>query len=273
MTTWRTLGVGLVAILTHSLALAETATAPSVNNTNIVSHHLIAEGHQLHYVVKQGTGKTPLLFIHGSPGDWQGWRFYLDSPQLTDFGDRIAADRMGFGLSEPSKIMPDLRQQAQLLANLLPKNRQSIVVGHSLGAPIAVWLALDHPELVCGVVSIAGSLSARRETARWYNTLASWRILQPFIPQDMLDSNAEMLPLSQQLTQLATTLPRLTTPIILIQGQDDALVDPETVDDMAKIIPPSLLHIIRVSGQGHFVIWKKPDVLINALRSMSCPAL
>jgi pimeloyl-ACP methyl ester carboxylesterase len=268
---------GLVYILlgnAHAVVAAPVTDTPkALHPPAITSHHATIDGHHLHFVVKQGLGKTPILFIHGSPGDWQAWRFYLDSPQLADFGDRIAVDRPGFGLSEPSHVMPELRQQAQLLAKLLPKNQQTIVVGHSLGAPIAVWLGLDHPELVCAVVSIAGSLSAERETPRWYNTLASWRVFQPFIPQDMLDSNQEMMPLSQQLQLLAAALPQLKKPIVLLQGQDDALVAPETVGDMEKLLPSALLRINRIANQGHFVIWKKPDVLINALRTMSCPSL
>lgn len=236
----------------------------------ITSHYATVEGHRLHFVLKEGQGKTPILFIHGSPGDWHGWQWYLDSPQLADMGNRIAVDRLGFGLSEPTHVMPELRKQAALLAKLLPPHQQTLIVGHSLGSPIAVWLAIDHPELVCGVVSIAGSLSAQREDARWYNTLASLSILSVLIPQDMLDSNQEMMLLRPQLQLLAGALPKLQRPITLIQGQDDALVDPETVDDVAKLMTPSLVRIVRVANQGHFVIWKKPDVVIQAIQAMNC---
>lgn len=253
-----------------AFCLSLCALWQGANASPLTAYKTIIQGHQVHFVSNKGTGKTPIFFIHGSPGDWQGWRFYLESQVLSSFGDRIAVDRLGFGQSEPNKMMLDLRQQAQVFAELLPKNQKSLIVGHSLGSPIALWLALDHPELVCGVVSIAGSLSAQRESARWYNILADWSWLQPFISQDMLNSNQEMMQLHQQLTLLNAHMPQLSRPLTLIQGLDDALVDPQTVDDITPLLPKALLTIIRVPKQGHFIIWKNPELIIRTLQQFDC---
>jgi pimeloyl-ACP methyl ester carboxylesterase len=115
------------------------------------------DGIALHWA-EIGEGTRPLLFIHGSPGDWQAWAGYLDHPALTGYGPRRAVDRPGFGAAAPVPVMTDLRAQAAHLAALLPADAPSILVGHSLGGPLVAWMALDFPERVCALVQPGGGV-------------------------------------------------------------------------------------------------------------------
>lgn len=117
--------------------------------------------------------KTILLFVHGSQGDWKAWSYYLETPALAGFSNRITIDRPSFGGSGKGAVVTDLRQQAALI----PNGQKAIVVGHSLGGPSAVWMAINSPDRVCGVISTAGSLSSRYEEPRWYNLLADSALL------------------------------------------------------------------------------------------------
>ena len=116
--------------------------------------------------------KPMLLFVHGSPGSWKAWSGFLKAPELADYKSRVSVDRPGFGASSARGVMPDLHKQAAVLTELIPPDQKAIVIGHSLGAPPAAWMAIDAPDRVCGVVSIAGSLSSLYEAPRWYNRLA-----------------------------------------------------------------------------------------------------
>lgn len=232
----------------------------------------VVQGHALRLAQMAGPGAaaTPLLFVHGSPGDWQAWARYLDAPPLTAYGPRIAVDRPGFGGSGPGAVIVDLRRQAAVLAGLLPPDRRSIVVGHSLGGALVAWLALDYPDRVCGAVSVSGSLAAAQEAPRWYNRLADTVLARALLPGFWLASNREMLGLQDQLRALERALPTLQRPLIAIQGDADALVNPATVDDLARHVPPARLEVVHVPGQGHFVVWDRMDLVIAAVQHLDC---
>lgn len=231
---------------------------PSLLNTRI-------DDYDIHYALMPGADGTPLVFIHGSPGDWQAWSHYLADPALTGFGDRLAVDRPGFGASRNAGIMTDLAQQAKLLAHLLPTDRPSILIAHSLGSPIAAWMAIQNPQLVCGVVSVAGSLAPSLEGMRWYNELATWKVLRPIIPTPLLDSNREIQALQRQLEKLDRAWPQLQRPLVVIQGLRDELVNPATAEYLEDAVEPSLLAIERIPDQGHFILWESPNYISDAI--------
>lgn len=216
---------------------------------------------------------TPLVFVHGSPGDWKAWARYLDDPALDAFGPRYAFDRPGFGGSGPGQVVTDLREQARLLSAAmreLPLRRPAVLVGHSLGGPLIAWMAIDDPEAVCAAVMIAGSVSSQREAPRWYNRIADTALVRVLLPAELQWSNQEMLPLQQQLTHLEEAWPRLTRPLLAIQGSHDELVDPRTVDDLAAQLNPPWLSTQRVPDQGHFVLWEDQATIVAAINRMRC---
>ncbi len=226
--------------------------------------------------VKGGTKNSPtpsntmLLFVHGSPGDWKAWTYYLKTPELAGFANRIAIDRPGFGDSGKGQVETDLKQQAELIAELIPGGQKAIVVGHSLGGPLAVWMAINSPDKVCGVISIAGSLSSGYEEPRWYNLLADSALLGWAVPAEMNWSNQEMMGLSTELGKLEAAVNQLRIPTTLIQGGADSLVDPKTVDEFRKHAPASWLKIKNLPNETHFVLWEKPQIIVDAIKEMQC---
>lgn len=217
-----------------------------------------------------GSSRPVLLFVHGSPGDWKAWSYYLKAPDLAGFANRIAIDRPGFGGSGRGAVVTDLRQQAGLIAKLIPEGQKAIVVGHSLGGPLAVWMAIDAPEKVCGVVSVAGSLSSLYENPRWYNLLADSAWLGWAVPAEMRASNQEMMVLSGELGKLETAANRLRVPTTLIQGGKDSLVDPTTVDEFQKHAPAVWLNVKNLPNETHFVLWEKPQIVVDAIKEIPC---
>ncbi|HEX4871273.1 MAG TPA: alpha/beta fold hydrolase [Nevskiaceae bacterium] len=242
-----------------------------------VLRQLAVDGRRLQLAEMAGrSGAAPLVFVHGSPGDWQAWSRYLSDPALATYGPRYAFDRPGFGGSEPGAVITDLRVQARLLMQALdqlggPAPRPpAVLVGHSLGGPLVAWMALDRPEAVCAAVMIAGSVSARREAPRWYNRLADTALARALLPAELVWSNREMLALQPELQRLEAALPALQRPLWALQGGRDELVDPRTVSDLAARVPASQLQVRRYPEAGHFLLWDQPAAVSAVLRELPC---
>lgn len=94
----------------------------------------------------------PILLLHGQPGNAHDWDRVKGA-----IGERarvLAIDRPGWGRgSAPADIAGNA---AAALAELGARGAQTAtVVGFSLGAAVAAWLAADHPERVTRLVLIA----------------------------------------------------------------------------------------------------------------------
>jgi len=215
-------------------------------------------------------GSRPLVFIHGSPGSWSAWARYLDAPALAAYGPRIAVDRPGFGGSAVGGVMPDLRQQAALLAATLPVGPPVILVGHSLGGPLVAWMAIDHPDKVCGAVLVAGSVAPALEAPRWYNQLADTWLASLVVPTIMMRSNQEMMPLQAELIRLDEAWSKLRRPLVAIQGGRDSLVDPASADYLEQRVPTQWMRVVRAANADHFQLWTQPETVIREILSLPC---
>lgn len=211
------------------------------------------------------TTRPLLVMIHGTPGDWSGFRWYLADNRLQYHFRVLAVDRPGFGGSGDS-VMPSLEQQAQVLLDSLPASGPVHVVGHSLGGPIALWMALLAPERVTAVTLIAGSVAPELEQPRWFNVWADTWIAHKVLPGVLLRSNAEVMALQGELTKLMPELAAMRTPILSIQGRDDELVNPHSPDALLRWLPAdATVTDLRVENEGHFILWDRPEFVRDAI--------
>ncbi|MFK7943335.1 MAG: alpha/beta fold hydrolase [Paracoccaceae bacterium] len=107
----------------------------------------------------QGRGH-PVVMIHGASGNLRDWTFDL-APEIARKHRAIAFDRPGFGYSERLDHQTgDPAAQARTLASAARKlgAQKPILVGHSLGAAVAMAWALAEPDSIAGVVSISGAV-------------------------------------------------------------------------------------------------------------------
>jgi pimeloyl-ACP methyl ester carboxylesterase len=86
-------------------------------------------------------------------------------------------------------------------------------------------------------------------------------------------SNLEMMALSGELVKLEAAVSQLRIPVTLIQGGKDSLVSPKTVDEFEKYAPDLWLKIKNLPNETHFVLWEQPQVVIDAIKEMSCASL
>lgn len=229
------------------------------------SHTVQAGGHTLRWVQAGRADATPVLFIHGTPGSWAAFSSYMTMPPLAKQFTLISVDRPGFGASTAGGLLPKLADQAEVIAQALFGREPAIVVGHSLGGPIAVQLAADYPQQVHALVLVAGSFDPALEAPRWYNMVADSWPLRYLVPGAMRSANAEVMVLADELDALRTRWADVRAPITVIQGGKDRLVYPENADFAEQMVASEQLTLQRMPEAGHFVLWEQPDVIAGAI--------
>ncbi|WP_439388271.1 alpha/beta fold hydrolase [Ideonella sp. YS5] len=150
-------GLALASTVAAFSAWVEHRSRRAVRDNAPEGHFIEVDGVRLH-CVERGEGPAVVL-IHGN-NVW--WRDFLASG-LIDLLSRkhrvIAFDRPGFGHSQrPRDRLWTPSAQASLIAAALGKIgvTDAAVVGHSMGAMVALALALDHPEMVRSLVLLGG---------------------------------------------------------------------------------------------------------------------
>ncbi|MDH3263338.1 MAG: alpha/beta fold hydrolase [Paracoccaceae bacterium] len=124
----------------------------------------------------EGRGPAVIL-IHGASGNLRDFTFDL-APHLAGRYRVIAFDRPGLGHSERLHARGENPfEQAALLDAAAARLgvRRAILVGHSFGAAVALAWAIEHPERVAGVVSLAGVANVwKGGLGPWYAISSSW---------------------------------------------------------------------------------------------------
>ena len=81
-----------------------------------------------------------------------------------------------------------------------------------------------------------------------------------------MHSNEEIYPLENELKWLAETLPCIKTPTIVIQGMEEELVSPGNADYVEEALKSAeRLDIRRIDGLNHFVPWRRPGLIKDAI--------
>lgn len=233
----------------------------------------------VHYLEVAGAAAARVVFIHGSPGDADNWAPYLSNLALRQRATLLAVDRPGWSAEDRGQVVPDLREQARLLQPLLHlplgaagteaattdaatvpavPTVPTVLVGWSLGGPIAAELAMDDPDAVQAAVMIAPAIDPQRDGARWYNhALTYWpakALISSLLGDGMLWSNREILPLGPQLQTMAPRWSAVRAQLVVVQGEADGLVDPHTADFAQQSLPAGT-QVVRVPGAGHGVVF------------------
>jgi|GEM_PF-251523 len=263
--------VGLCALLMGCAPPYETDPAKLFEGRSAPTFHEYSiEDRNIHYAAAGETHRPLIIFLHGTPGTWKAFATFLGQSDLVERARLIAVDRPGFGKSDYKVLLPSLARQAHLLQPLLNQDATgcgAILVGHSLGAPLAVRMAVEFPEQIGGLVLIAPSIDPDLEDPRWYNHLATYRIVNWAVPTPLILANKEVMALQGELREMMPLWEQLSSPMTLIQGGKDKLVLPANAD-FAERMAKSPLKMVRVPDAGHFILWEQPDLIVQEILEM-----
>ncbi|HSJ57573.1 MAG TPA: alpha/beta fold hydrolase [Anaerolineae bacterium] len=201
---------------------------------------VLVSGSLIHYETF-GRG-SPVVFVHGWLGSWRYWVPVMED--LATDHRTYALDLWGFGDSDKGRETYDVDGYVQLLLTFMDELgvMRAPIVGHTLGAAIAVRMAARHPDRVSKVLAVGLPLAEnwinrKLLTAGPNDTLARlfWHKQRPYGEVEMavpkMAKNAIALTIqSVARVDLHDTLDDIEVPLLTVYGDRDVVVDPSQVD-------------------------------------------
>ncbi len=231
-------------------------------------------GISVHYV-KTGNDSLPtLFFVHGSPGSWDAFKIYMMDSLLLQHFRLISVDRPGFGYSNFGSAYR-LAGQADMINSVVEKedNHKPVhLIGHSIGAPVIVQMAQNHPDKFASLVLLAGSISPDHEPREYWRYLFMYTPLRLLMPGAFKPSNNEILYFKKDLFSIDTGYAALKMPVTFIHGDADKFVTVKNVDyGRLKLAGNAQVKVIIIKGAGHFIPWEYFDTIKGHLLSLALP--
>ncbi len=253
-------------------------------------------------LVESGAGR-PVVLLHGLGGTFRYWIGTVE--RLSRTHRAIAADVPGFGGSDVATRPFELLAAGErvLAACEAVGAERPVLVGHSLGGPLAALVADRFPDRVGGVVLVgSASLSPQRAWRRhvlvpamgaalrhprtWENLLAAHASARRAVFREMFADPAAMPALETRMLvggaalarqirdslettlafDLAALLPSLRAPLGLVWGELDRTAPLADAELAARLRPDAPLCIVR--GAGHMPMLERPAEFADALRSV-----
>ncbi len=222
-------------------------------------------------------GPTPLIAIHGSPGSQAD--FATLSPELCDEFTVYEVEMPGFGESPPVPGHWGYAASADALAEAIfamgLADPKPVVLGFSWGGGVAIALGAEYPELVSGLVLLAGvGVPDGLHTGSWYTetlrTLAAGPLVLGY-PGALVGS---WFPFGQRQAfwahflggdtrQAERRLRATPVPVVALHDPEDTVVGISGAALHAATAPQGTLHFY--SG-GHGLIYQGGATLAPLLR-------
>jgi pimeloyl-ACP methyl ester carboxylesterase len=242
-----------------------------VHNVDPRFVYTYVNGVRLHYVIA-GNDTLPTIFIiHGSPGSWKRYREYLMDADLLQHFRMIAIDRPGFGYSNAGHAY-HLEEQSKLIYGIVKQERNGKpfhLVGHSLGGPIVVKLAQDHPEAYTSLTILAGSISPYDEPKEHWRKIFFHNPLQYLFPRPFRVCNTEIWYFKKDLFEMDDHYDKLTMPVTFIHGDKDPLVTVKNVDyGTKKLAFNHQVKVVIIPGANHYIPYEHFDIIKSHLLTL-----
>ena len=224
-------------------------------------------GVDLHYVV-YGEG-DPVILLHGGLANGEYWANQV--PALSETHQVIVVDSRGHGRStfDETPISYDLMASDVLgLMDHLGLDTASIV-GWSDGGIIGLALAIAHPERLDRVVAYGANFDPSglrpeaaedpvfgayiERAAEDYQRLSP----DPSRWEEFLGNIGRMWATEPTFTE--DQLGSITTPVLILDGEQEEAIDPDHTRLLASLIPGAELELIP--DTGHFAMFEKPEEL------------
>jgi non-heme chloroperoxidase len=269
-----------------------------------MKHHRITGGGgtQLHVVETGNAQGRPILFIHGLSQCWLAWSRQMNSDLAGDFR-LIAMDIRGHGLSDkPREGYTDSKSWADDVHAVIESLRldRPILCGWSYGPLIILDYIRHYGEDSIGGISFVGGVTKLgsqeavsvlapeflslvpgffstdiEESVRSLRSLLRLCLLQEPSPEDlylMLGYNLSVPPhvrealLSRPIDN-DDLLPRIQTPVLIIQGALDAVVKSSAVDQHKSRLPRAQIEMIP--NASHAAFWDNAPAFNQSLRNFA----
>ncbi|MGD0079038.1 MAG: alpha/beta hydrolase [Methanoregula sp.] len=242
-----------------------------------------------------GTG-FPLILLNGFASTMDMWNPPLLSA-LSDLFRVIIFDHRGTGYSSSSDMpfsLPLFAEDAAALLGSLGISRAH-VLGHSMGACMALELALARPELVEKLVLVSGNCGGKEAipmqpgvwatlsdksgsatdvadrmfsvlfTPEWLATHDPWQYCPEVYETTGEDVAARQAAAFSSWAGCYDRLPVIHAPTLLLTGTDDVIIPAENSFTLGRRIPGA--KVVPVCGAGHGLMYQHPEEVAGTVIS------
>ena len=236
-------------------------------------------------VAEQGPANGPaFLLLHGITDTWRSFERVM--PLLPAHWRVVALSQRGHGGSSKDADRHDTRAFAQDAAEVLSSLglAPAVVVGHSMGTSVALRLAIDHPDLVRGLV-LGGAFARYSDKAELVEYIAS--AIEPLgdpIPRAFAEEfqrSTLVQPVDEAFVQamieqclrapaavwrsafkglladdFSAELARVAAPVLLVHATQDAYVPLADLKALLAALPQATHELW--ADAGHAMHWEEP---------------
>lgn len=223
-----------------------------------------------------------LIFIHGSGGDHSLWSHQY--AKLHKYYNIVAVDLPGHGHSQGNGET-DVERYCLWIKKLLDvlRLKNVILIGHSLGAAVALQFALTFSQYIAGIVVVGGGLKmpvnpSLLECLKANPAEAIELICKFSLAKENRSKFSEPLKESLSVASIdvlygdfsacdkldfTNQIGEIILPALVICGVEDKMTPPDFSRQIAAGIVGSKLCLIE--GAGHMVMMERPDQFNDAL--------
>ena len=240
------------------------------------------------YYETRGTGPA-IVFLHGAGSNAATW--WQQVPFFSQAHTCVTIDNRGFGRSgvaahayRPSRFADDVLAVLDALDIL-----SAAIVGQSLGGMTALRLALDHPERVSAMIASDSPLGVNHapllaDFRSYLATAAATQVENRALSKRFVAANPELTYLYTRINAFnpmvyapersagltphhgllapeylidPSRFASLKPPSLFLIGEEDPVVRPAVMREVAALVPKSRFRII--AGAGHSPYFEQPE--------------
>lgn len=279
-----------------------TSTTPRVHERDVV-----VNGVRLHVREVGSPDASPVLFLHGMMGHCRDWDVLID--RLGERHRVIVVDQRGHGRSAWARRyrVGDMADDAIALIEHIEVSPVPIV-GHSMGAMVAMVIASRRPDLVERIALIdivpeslatdfGEQLPAMLEEmagARYANiddAVADWQAGNPLARTDLLRNYVRHALVSGpdgsyrwgfdalglrsfaagvNPDELRAAAAAVTCPALVVRGEHSSITTPDQAASLARRLGDA--HTVTIGGGGHDLGVEQPEAVTDAVLEFLPPA-